>query len=440
MISEIDGRLGRRKLIWFGIRGADAVPLLELQQFREVFSIIAPLQSLSVERETCLENMKKERPDLDRYSVDDDTTIQASEFRRALFEALSEPSAVVPYTTGGFITAAYYPRWETTEYLGLFNERREAFTYKPWVESELVKLGVPTVPWRYVKDEDRTRLIEALELGPVVVRTSRTDGGVGVGLIHDKKGLSQHLPDHADGFIAVAPFLHPNIPLNVNACVFKDGTVSLHSPSLQLIGVPSCTSRTFGYCGNDFARIRELPANILDSLEEIVLKTGRWLASVGYLGAFGVDAIVHDAKVLLAEVNPRFQGSSALSASLDAELDRPDVFLCHIASFQGLTPPPIDHLRDLASSQGRVSQVIIHNCTPSTLERTDNGTLEGPNRYLIVPQKGIGIKPNAVLAKVYVDESVTQDGLSLSPEYRKLTEGFSASHFSKSSSRVEASS
>ena len=109
-------------------------------------------------------------------------------------------------------------------------------------------------------------------------------------------------------FIAAAPYLVPNIPLNVNACVFSDSLVSLHSPSFQLIGLPGFTSRTFGYCGNDFAQVRELEGNVLDQLEHIVLESGKWLAGKGYVGAFGVDALLCKGQVYLTEINPRFQG------------------------------------------------------------------------------------------------------------------------------------
>ena len=93
-----------------------------------------------------------------------------------------------------------------------------------------------------------------------------------------------------------------------------------------MIGIPGSTLNTFGYCGNDFTRIRELDVTVLQALQEMTIRAGRWLSSMGYVGAFGVDALLHEGEVFLTEVNPRYQGSSLLSSHLDAALDRPDVF------------------------------------------------------------------------------------------------------------------
>ena len=174
-----------------------------------------------------------------------------------------------------------------------------------------------------------------------------------------------------------------------------------------------------------------MPLQILDSFEEVALKTGKWLASMGYLGAFGIDALVHESRVLLTEINPRFQGSTALSATLDAELDRPDMLLCHIAAFQGLPSPDSAHLRELAAQQGRISQVVIHNCTQDRLVRKPGGIQEGPVRYVIVPKSNVGIVPNAILAKAYISDSVTTNGLEISETYRSQLENFQEASFQR---------
>ena len=83
-IRQIQRQLGRRKLIWFGTRGADCLPLLDLSQFAEVYSIITPLNSLSVE-EVCLENLSGSRVDLDSYRLEYDTTESVKILRKRLF-------------------------------------------------------------------------------------------------------------------------------------------------------------------------------------------------------------------------------------------------------------------------------------------------------------------------------------------------------------------
>ncbi len=425
-IEEIEKRLGTRSLIWFGTRGSDSQALLQIRQFREVFSIIAPLGSLSIPCEVCLENMKRIRVDLDRYSIDYDSSPEAQDLIRRLFSSLTKPTVVAMYRPSRFFTSIYYPRCDFVEYLGQFQERQAPFEHKPWVESELRKRGVRVVPWRYLGDTERARLEEILEQGPVVLRASRSDGGLGLSLITKLEDFSALSPAHADNFIGAAPYLYPNIPLNVNACVFQDGSVSLHSPSLQLIGLEGFTGRTFGYCGNDFAKVRDLDSNVLDQLEEIVVRSGRWLARMGYLGAFGVDALLYEGDVYLTEINPRFQGSSHLSSRLDMDLDRADMFLEHIAAFLGLPPSekPMRHLRELASEQHRVSQVVCHNFYPYSMRRNCKSVVDTDFfTCQLLPKSNVAIDPEAILLRAVILDSVTQDGTSICEGYRSRLSG-----------------
>lgn len=420
LIEQIGKRLGTRKLVWFGTRGTDSQPLLQLSQFSEVYSIVAPLEALTVHGEVCLEALTGTRVDLDAYSIDYDHTPPARELLRRLYQSLGEPAVVAMYRPGAFFTSIYYPRSEFVEYLGQFHERQAPFEHKPWVESELRKRGVQVVPWRYFGDSERPRLQDILEREALVLRTSRSDGGVGLAHIQSPEELDARWPSHEDHFLSAAPFLSPNIPLNVNACVFRGGEVSLHAPSLQLIGLPGFTSRKFGYCGNDFARIRELDAHVLDAFEEAVVESGKWLANKGYLGAFGVDALLYHGEVYLTEINPRFQGSSHLSAVMDMDLDRADMFLEHIAAFLGLEPPPFVPLKILAGEQRKVSQVVCHNQRQQPVRTTAHVAPEAEHvTCTLLPRCGVVVDPEAILFRAVIDGSVTQDGLSLHTEYEE---------------------
>ncbi len=422
-IHQIEDWLGTRKLVWFGTRGTDSQALLQISQFSEVYSIVAPLHSINIAAEVCLESSKRRRVDLDQYNIDFDESREARELISQLFTSLEKPAAVAMYRPGGFFTAIYYPRSKIVDYLGQFQERQAPFEHKPWVESELRKLGIKTVPWQYFGDGERPRLEELLSKGPLVIRASRSDGGAGVALIHKSSDIDGCWPRHSDMFFAAAPYLFPNVPLNVNAVVFENGEVSLHSPSLQLIGLGGFTNRKFGYCGNDFARVRDFP-EALDQLEDIASKAGRWLASMGYRGAFGVDALLHNDNVYLTEINPRFQGSSHLSSLLDRELERPDMFLEHIAAFLpdlGPAQSPDRHLRDLAREQRPVAQVVCHNCTSVVQTRNSYPAPEtGPIQCMLLPDKGVEVDPEAILLRAVIEDCVTKDGLSLCEPYLSL--------------------
>ena len=416
-LREISERIGRRKMVFFGTRGTDARPLLELEQFGHCVSLVAPLYAVSMPDECCLEILRGLRMDLDTYHTDRDYSEEARLLHRSLLRACDEPSILVTYRPAGFLTSVCFPRMETTQYLGVFDGLCAMLEHKPFVETALRDAGVPVIGWNYFADEDIPRLAEDIAREPHVLRVNRSSGGKGLVLAQSPEELQAVLPSHSDRFIGAAPFLHPNTPLNIGACIFRDGSVTLHTPSLQLIGLGCCTDRQFGYCCNDWARIRDLEPQVLDALEEMTLMSGHWLHKMGYLGAFGVDAVVHQGRVSLSEINVRFQGSSAISAELDSQMDMPDIYCDHMAAFLDLMATPPMRVRDLVQEQASASQVICYNTHDHelTLAHNDLGA-RAPHQLDLLPAPGIRLDEDAILFKAVVEGPVTTDGLSLSQD------------------------
>lgn len=416
-IEQLQDELGNRKLVWVGTRAHDAMGLMDIPQFSEVYGIVARLGSLSLRVDLALEQLTHQRVDLDTYTIDRDRSLEANEFRRRLLASLTEPAWVVAYRSLALLSSICYPRSEFVTYLGMFHERQATFEHKPWVESELRREEVPIIPWRYYADEDLRRLQEELLSRRVLVlRANRSDGGAGLGAIEHGHQIPDRLSANVDGFLAAGPLLEPHVPLNASACVFRDGTVTVHPPSLQLIGIELCTRRRFGYCGNDFGAVRELDPRQVSELEALVERTGRWLHSQGYVGAFGVDALVYDGQVLLTEINPRFQGSSVLCARIDREADRPDIYLCHLAALLGLPAPPVRTLQQLAAEQPDYAQIVVHNRTETSL-RFDPAWCDRQDlQHEIVSEPDLEVLPDAILYRAVAARRVTRDGRSIDPE------------------------
>ena len=418
-IRALERRLGKRRLIYFGTRGADARTLTDVDNFDAIFSQIAP-SGLGAVEEMCLETMKRRRVDLDTYSIDDDRSEEVAEFRKALLIAFDRSAAVLPYRSTAVLSAAWFPRSENVLHLGLFHEKQACFEHKPWVETQLAARGVRIVPWKYYTDDERPLIEEALGARSMVVRANRSDGGTGVRLVSTPAELQREWPEHPDGFVAVAPYLD-GIPLNANGCVFPGGGVSVHGASLQLIGIEGCTDRRFGYCGNDFGAVGVLGTMALDSLDRMTREVGMWLATEGYVGAFGIDALFVDRDVLMIELNPRFQGSSRLAAALDASSDRVDLLLAHTGAHLGMEPPDGATRAELAREHPPRAHVVVHASRQvrwATLEARRGG-----DRTDLQPAAGVVVERGAMLADVVVERVVTSTG-------RRLDEPTAASvHF-----------
>lgn len=417
-MAAVRKALDGRRLIWFGIRGEDGEALLQLPELEASYSITAPLRSGSIapDANLALEEISGTRPDLDRYDVDLDFGDAAREFRRRLLREVSGRCVLMTYRPSVMVSALAFSMADTMTLAGLFKDRQAAFEYKPWVETSLARRGVRGLGWQYVADEHRSRAKRLVATGPHVVRASRASGGVGIALLESVEDVDRLWPDQADAFVAIAPYLDPTVPVNFSGCVFPDGSVRLHPPSVQLIGIPSCTDRPFGYCGNDFGAVATLGDSVLRQLDDLGRVVADWLRDERYLGAFGVDALVHEDKVYFTEINARFQGSSAPSAEIAADLSVPDLFLDHLMAALGVGPEtPGLSLTEWAWHQPCVSQIVVHNTTEQWSVRAEqvpflmlppghrHGHLAGAAR----------VDPGATLCRVAIPRSVTRTGFEI---------------------------
>ena len=410
--------LAGRRLIWSGIRGEDGEALRQLPELQASFSTTAPLRSAALgdADNVTLEAIMGRRPDLDDPRVDLDGTDAAREFRRLFLRAVSRQCVVMTYRPNSLVAAFAFSMADTMTLAGMFRDRQAPFENKPWVETRLVRRGVLGLGWRYVADEHRSQVDRWVADGPYVLRASRASGGVGIALVSSPAEVEARWPDEPDQFVAVAPYLADAIPVNFSGCVFADGSVRLHPVSVQLIGIPTCTTRPFGYCGNDFAAVAGFDDGVLDGIDDLGRAVGSWLHEEGYLGAFGVDALVHEGRVHFTEINARFQGSSAASADIAAALDLPDLFLDHLAATLGVAPRAFDStMRTWAREQPPTAQIVIHNVEPDDLTLADPAALPGHHAGVtlsVLPEE-VAVSPDATLCRATLRHTVTQSGFEL---------------------------
>src|SRR5574341_618207 len=415
IISSINARITKQEqLIWIGLRGSDAEPLLEFEQFSHSFSIISPLDSSDLSEE-CLELFTRHRVDLNRYSTEFDNSEELKFLIHRIVKAVERPSVIVAYRPLELITSIYYSRSTSVRYLGLFHGLQSIFEYKPWVEFELRNTGVSMIPWKYLNREDLSNFKIPNNKGDLILRVSRSSGGSGFYIIREPQDLVNALNSTHERLFALAPYLKPNIPLNVNACIFPSGDITIHGPSLQLIGIESCIHNELGYCGNDFARIRDIEPSMLDEFEKVTIKIGRWLYSKGYIGAFGIDALIYNGNLYVSEVNPRLQGSSKQAALIDSSMDNVDIFLAHMASFLGIAAPKSIPCQDLARSQDQIAQIYCFN--PYNYPVTYNGHSSTAISPLLLPNLKVAVNPDAMLFRLVLPGPITDDGSNLSNGY-----------------------
>ena len=429
LLAEVSSRLGDRRLVWAGLRGDDIEPLADLDQLQASFSIVSRYARRESVEALAYEDLTGRRVDPEIWDIEDHLDDEATrEFRQGLLRALASDSALLPYRPSGFLSAIWFARRDKAWNLGMFGAHQSAFEHKPWVETAISNLGVPHVPWYYIADEDQLTAKSLIRSGPVMLRRSRTSGGEGLERLDDPTDLAAHWPHVPEKFMSISPYLDGALPVNVGATVWKDG-VTVHRPSVQLIGIPGIVTREFGYCGNDFGRMRDVEASIIDEIETTTVAIGDWLGKNGYRGTFGVDYLVHEGHALFSEVNPRFQGSTHLSSRISIEADEPCLMLEHIAAWLGLSAPDptsLPRLRDVVASTGDIAHMVYH-WTGGSPAKLDTRSLSMALRKAgglgaeLLPESDLTIDPGAAVARWTVRSRVTSSGYDLMENVAGLT-------------------
>jgi hypothetical protein len=363
----------------------------------------------------CLERHKGRRVDVNCFDIDRDHSAEAGMMRERLLHFLAEPSVIVPYRPSAFIGAGWFPRQGSAAYWGMFHLKQAAFEYKPWVESSLSEMGIQTLPWRYYENGAVSNFLREAGEDAVVLRVNRGSGGAGVVLARAPRDVEGFCDDNEDGFFSATPYLEGGIPLSIGAVVFASGEVFTDPLGFQLLGIPQCTNRPFGFCGTDFAAAKELSLDCVDAIETMVQETGQWLRRSGYLGAFGLDLLWVNGDLYLVEVNPRFIASSPLAARGAKMWGWSDLYIEHMAAWAGLSPLKPRRLREILKEQAPLSQIISYNRSDVLLQR--RGEVESlPDTELIeLPERSTLVEPEGELFRLIVKGQATGDGYCLLP-------------------------
>jgi hypothetical protein len=406
-LTEIRRALKGRDIVWFGTRGIDALGIFPLARPALVTAQIAPIphDDLQGAEQDNLELRSRLRRDLDQYDIDRDPGLVLVAYRVA--EMLSRPSFCHP----------------TLVMATPFHLLQRQFEYKPWVEQQLLGLkSVNVMKSTFIRDGDIESISSLLRNGPLVGRCSTGAGGSGVFTFASEEEYFERLPNHPDGFVGVTPLLDHAVPLNVNACVYSTGEVSVFGVSFQLIGIRGLTRRAFGFCGNDFAAAIDLPIEVCIKVERCAAAIGKWLFRYGYCGVFGLDILWNEGKIYVTEMNPRFQASTPLSASINQALGFPDPMTEHIAAFLGIGAPRkvsvVEQTQGCNDVRGNapVAQVIHRNISTVRLRAARINHEIVPEGVSIVgaPESGIYIDREAMLFKSFHNRNITSDGYSIS--------------------------
>jgi hypothetical protein len=169
------------------------------------------------------------------------------------------------------------------------------------------------------------------------------------------------------------------------------------------------------YCGNDYTSAATLDSSILTAVSEQTRRIGGWLSTLGYRGLFGLDFMVDpaSARPYAVDLNPRWQGSTAVGAQAEARSGRLPLAAAEIAWKMGvLGEDEIVHRADQFLAPLTASQMSLRLDAPGW--STVTGDVE-PGVSSSAPRvgfrrAGIGLDDLAELAEVLVTGAVPSPG------------------------------
>jgi hypothetical protein len=225
---------------------------------------------------------------------------------------------------------------------------------------------------------------------------------------------------------------------NINAFIGSDG-VYLDQPSLQIIGVPECSSGKFTYCGNDFSSFHKHHEYAANEIKQVTEKIGRYMKDLGYYGIFGIDFIYNlKNKVLYPlEINPRMQGSTALLARhqlLKKTSRLVELYVSEAQPFHSVEPVDASFilLHNLSNDRLQIetsfaSGIYKFAYSQGQLKLTylgDEAIFPTQKNELLIlgcPQKGTLVEPGAGIMRIEFGSAIlSRKGTHLKKRYSKV--------------------
>ncbi len=184
-------------------------------------------------------------------------------------------------------------------------------------------MRLPAVQGLWVAPRDLAYRSLAHRLGRVfVIQRDCGAAGSGTFLVSGPGDLSKVIGRLPDEPVRASPFLG-HLSFNINAAVV--GTeICVGFPNVQLSGVTELGAPWGGYCGNDYSAAGHADKTLIQQIQDQTEIVGNWLARRGFQGIYGLDFVVceSDGRPHAVDLNPRWQGSTALSTQSELEQGR----------------------------------------------------------------------------------------------------------------------
>lgn len=202
-----------------------------------------------------------------------------------------------------------------------------------------------------------------------VIQKSISGGGNGTYLINSDNWSKINDILEKDDVYLVSPYYENNISLSCHLLI-DDKQVVVFPISEQLLNY---NDNKISYCGN---RYLDTNNNLSNDIKKMATIVGNKLMAIDYRGICGLDFILADNKLMLIEINPRYQGSSYIINAELRNLNLPSLFCLNKMCFNGhLKKEIVSNLNALSISYESHTFTYKTGWTNSTINCPANAKL-----------------------------------------------------------------
>lgn len=166
--------------------------------------------------------------------------------------------------------------------------------------------------------------------GKFIVQAPVSNGGNGTYCV-DKKNSARIMGqlDKNQNYL-VSEYYEKNVPVNIHFAVTESEEI-MFPGSVQIL---RNENDKLIYRGADYCTYQTIGAETRAKFEEYARRVAQFIREIGYRGVCGIDGIIVGGEVMIVELNPRFQGSTAVLNKALEERGLPSVQHIHIAAFE----------------------------------------------------------------------------------------------------------
>lgn len=173
------------------------------------------------------------------------------------------------------------------------------------------------------------------EFNDFVIQKNYSGGGTGTYLINDKNEAETINKLNDKELYLVSPYYYPNQSLSCHIMIDKEKVIVLPI-SKQMI---SSKNNNLEYVGNKYI---DYKSDISKKIIKGAKNLGHELQMIGYRGVCGFDFIIHKERLMLIEINPRYQGSSYVVNYMLNKNGLPSLFELNGMCFNDVIPTEIE--------------------------------------------------------------------------------------------------